>query len=177
MTVFEAIEARYSHKEKFLPNPVPLADLEKIARAGLTAPSGNNLQTVRLIILPDRKSLDPLCEIVSHQALATTPAAIALFTDGSLTAEGHTSFDMENYSAAMENILLAATAMGYSSLWLDYPYFDAGRQAASKKLLGLPEACRLWATIPIGKPDGEGSRRAKLPLESRLFLRQYGQQL
>jgi len=174
MIVFEAINTRYSHKEAFLPDPVPITDLEKIASAGLTAPSGNNRQTVQLIILPDRKFIDPLCEIVSHGGLATAPAAIALLTDTRINPPGHMVFDKENYSAAMQNILLAATALGYSSLWLDYPYFDEGRQHAAKKVLGIPEECRLWATIPIGKPDGPGSRRDKLPLESRLFYGNYG---
>ena len=46
MDFFEAIEKRYSHKETFLPDPVPLADLERIAHAGLTAPSGANLNII-----------------------------------------------------------------------------------------------------------------------------------
>jgi len=175
MNFFDVLEKRYSHKEVFLPDLVPLTDLEKIARAGCAAPSGNNRQTVRLIILPDREAIDPLSQLVQHAGLATTPAAIALFTDTTLTPEGHMSFDKEDYSAAMENILLAATALGYSSLWLDHPYFDPEREAAAKKLLNIPEACRLWATIPIGKPKGPGSRREKLPFEERVFYGRYGQ--
>ena len=51
MDFFEASAKRYSHKEKFLPDPVPLADLERIAKAGIEAPCGNNRQSVRLVIL------------------------------------------------------------------------------------------------------------------------------
>ncbi|MDR0503256.1 MAG: hypothetical protein LBH16_08045 [Treponema sp.] len=40
MEFFEAAEKRYSHKERLLPDPVPLKDLELIAKAGLAAPAG-----------------------------------------------------------------------------------------------------------------------------------------
>lgn len=174
MNTFEALESRYSHKEAFLPTPVPLADLEKIAKAGCAAPSGVNRQTVRLIILPDRDAINPLSQLIPHGGLGTTPVAIALLTDKTLTPEGHMGFDKEDYSAAMENILLAATALGYSSLWLDHPFFDAGTEAEGRKLLGIPDTCRLWAVIPIGKPDGPGTRREKLPFEARVFYGKYG---
>ncbi|MCL2361178.1 MAG: nitroreductase family protein [Defluviitaleaceae bacterium] len=172
MTVFEAIELRYSHKETFLPDAVPLEHLEQIAKAGITAPSGVNRQTVRLIILPDRKSIDPISEITPHPSLRTTPGAIAILSDG--IAYDGMDFTKEDYSAAMENILLAATALGYGSLWLDYPFIDSERQAAAKKLLGIPENHRLWAVVPIGKPDGSGSRREKLPYEARVSYGYYG---
>jgi len=172
MNLFEAIDARYSHKEEFLPDPVPLLDLERIAKAGITAPSGVNRQTVRLIILPNRERIDPFSQLTPHGGLATAPAAIALLTDS--TPHDWGSFEKEDYSAAMQNILLAATALGYSSLWLDSPYFDAAKEAAAKKLLAVPENYRLWAMIPIGKPKGAGTRREKLPFEARVFYGLFG---
>jgi len=174
MNLFEAIEARYSHKEAFLPDPVPLADLEQIAKAGIAAPSGVNRQTVRLIILPDRAAVSPLDTLTPHGGLSTTPAAIVLFTDSTITPKEQMNFEKEDYSAAMENILLAATALGYSSLWLDSVYFNPQIESAAKKLLGIPDNFKLWAIIPIGKPKGPGTRRDKLPFEARVFYRQYG---
>ncbi|MCL2571419.1 MAG: nitroreductase family protein [Defluviitaleaceae bacterium] len=173
MNLFEAIETRYSHKELFLPEPVPMTHLEQIAKAGITAPSGNNRQTVRLIILPNKEAIKPLNALTPHGGLGSTSAAIAVFTDTTLTPDGHMNFDKENYSAAMQNMLLAATALGYSSLWLDYIYFNPENEKAAKELLGIPEACRLWALVPIGKPDGLGSRREKLPYEERVFYGNY----
>jgi len=172
MNLFEAIEKRYSHKENFLPTPVPIEHLEKIAWAGITAPSGVNRQTVRLIILPDREMIDPIHEITPHGGVSTTPAAIVVLTDN--TPQDGMDFQKEDYSAAMENILLAATALGYGSLWLDYPFFDSERQIATKKLLQIPENYHLWAVVPIGKPDSPGSRREKLPYEARVSYRNFG---
>jgi hypothetical protein len=175
MDIFEAIGKRYSHKEAFKPDPVPLKDLEKIARAGLTAPSGGNSQCVRLVILPDRKSLDPLHEISPNvTGLQTAPAAIAVLTDGS-TQQGKFNFELEDYAAATENMLLAATALGYGSLWLDFPYFSSEtNQTAACAYLEAPESYRLRVVVLIGKPDGPGTRRDKIPYEERLSYGKFG---
>ncbi|MCL2420776.1 MAG: nitroreductase family protein [Defluviitaleaceae bacterium] len=167
MDFFEAVEKRYSHKEGFLPTPMPREHLEKIARTGLLAPSGANMQSVRLVLLPDRAAIQPLCDIYPTMGLMTAPAVIALFTDGT-TQNMPVNFEKEDYAAACENILLAATALDYAALWLDHPYFDEGNRKAAEKLLNAPEGYNLRVVIPLGLPDGAGSRRAKLPLNERM---------
>jgi len=171
MNIFQAISARYSHKEAFLPDPVPIEDLKKIAEAGINAPSGANRQSVRLVILPDRSALDPIANAALTEGLRTAPAAIALLTDKTVTPTTNAmNFEKEDYSAAMQNILLAATALGYSSLWLDSPYFNPENEKKVRLLLNASDDYKLWAVIPIGKPMGEGSRREKLPFEERVFV-------
>ena len=170
MDVFEAIFKRYSHKEGFLPNPVPLEHLERIAHAGLAAPTGNNSQLVKLVILPDKAALQPLCSVMPTIGLETAPAAIALLTDPSMQA-GQWDFQVEDYAAACENIMLAATALGYACCWLDSPYFDKVKQKEALAVLKAPEGHHLQVVIPIGLPDGPGSRREKIPFEKRLYYR------
>ena len=167
MDFFEAVQKRYSHKEGFLPTPVPQEHLEKIAHAGLMAPSGGNAQSVNLVLLPDRAAVQSLCDIAPAWGLETAPAAIALFTD-SATQNAAINFEKEDYSAACENILLAATALGYSALWLDYLYFDENNQKAALALFNAPKSFHLHVVIPIGMPDGPGSRREKRPFSARM---------
>ena len=176
MDFFEVIEKRYSHKEKFLPDAVPLEKLEQIARAGLAAPTGGNTQCVRLVILPDRDILRRLCELAPNNALSSAPAAIAVLTDASSAAQtGEFNFEAEDYSAAAENMLLAAVALGYCSLWLDYPWLsNQNNQKAALEILGAPERYTLRALLPIGLPDGPGTRREKLPYESRVSYGKFG---
>jgi len=175
MNTLTAISTRYSHKEKFITSAtIPLSDLEKIAQAGLDAPSGVNRQTVQLIILPNRESIDPLARIAPTAGMETAPAAIAVLTDGNITPHDRTNFEKEDYSAAVQNILIAATALGYSSLWLDSPFFTVEAQTAAREVLGTPDSFHLWAVVPIGKPDGEGSRREKLPFAQRVSYGRYG---
>ena len=173
MDFFEVIEKRYSHKERYLATPVPAEHLEKIARAGLMAPSGGNAQSVNLVILPDRAAMQPLCDIAAHPSLETAPAAIALFTDGSTQGDVN-NFEIEDYSAACEHIQLAATALGYSCLWLDYIYLTNDKyRKAVESLLNAPESFHLRVVIPIGLPDGPGSRREKRPLSERMCYHKF----
>jgi nitroreductase len=82
---------------------------------------------------------------------------------------------MEDYSAATQNMLLAAAALGYSSLWLDYPWFSSEENHnAAREYLQAPQSHRLRVVILIGLPDGEGSRREKMPLEERLSYGIFG---
>ena len=168
MDFFEVIEKRYSHKEEFLPDAVPLEDLERIAKAGLAAPTGNNTQCVRLVILPDRNSLQPLCDIAPTKGLRTAPAAIALLTDSSTQMEWY-NFEVEDYSAAAENMILAAVALGYVSVWLDAIFFDEDKQKAALKALNAPPAYHLRVVLPIGLPVGPGTRRSKMPFNERVY--------
>ncbi|MCL2031615.1 MAG: nitroreductase family protein [Oscillospiraceae bacterium] len=173
MDFFQAVEARYSHKERFLPDPVPLADLERIAAAGLAAPTGTNSQCVRLVLLPDGDAVRALCGVSPTAGMLTAPAAIAVLTDGS-TQTGEWNFEVEDYAAAAAQMLLAATALGYVSVWLDSPYFDEDRQKAALAALGAPAGHHLRVVLPVGRPDGEGSRRGKLPFGERVSYGVFG---
>ena len=174
MDFFEVVEKRYSHKERFLADAVPLEKLELIAKAGLAAPSGGNSQCVRLVILKNRAEIQPFSDLFSHGGLDTAPAAIAVLTDSS-TQQPDLNFELEDYAAATENMLLAAVALGYAALWLDYPFFDDDTQAAACKLLGAPAGYHLHVLMPIGVPDGAGTRREKLPFAARVSYGKFGQ--
>ncbi|MCL2457104.1 MAG: nitroreductase family protein [Defluviitaleaceae bacterium] len=175
MDIFKVFEERYSHKEGFLSNTVPLSDLERIAKAGLAAPSGVNRQSVRLVILKDRDAIEPVNAVTPTIGLETAPAAIAVLTDRTVTPENEMNFEKEDYAAAVENMLLAATALGYSSLWLDSPFFNPEKEKQAREVLNASEKYRLWAVLPVGKPNGVGARREKLPFESRVSYRKLGE--
>jgi len=174
MDLFEAVEKRYSHKEKFLPDAVPLPDLERIAKAGLAASTGNNTQCVKLVILSSRGEVQKLCDVVQTEGLKTAPAAIAVLTD----SEGHRApynFEVEDYAAAAAQMLLAVTALGYVSVWLDSPFFDKSNQKAALTALGASYRYHLRVVLPVGLPDGEGSRREKLSFSDRVSYGVLGQ--
>ena len=168
MNYFDAVEKRYSHKERFLPEPVPESAIKQIARAGLAAPTGNNTQCVKLVLLRTRNEVQRLCDIVQTEGLLTAPAAIAVLTD----SDGHRppyNFEVEDYAAAAAQLLLAITAMGYVSVWLDSPFFDEANQKAALAALGASDRYHLRVVLPIGLPDGEGLKRPKLTFEERVF--------
>jgi len=167
MNFFEAVQKRYSHKERFLPESVPESVLNQIAEAGLAAPTGNNTQCVKLVILRNRSEVQKLADIVGTEGLKTAPAAIAVLTD----SEGHKkpyNFEIEDYSAAAAQMLLAAVAQGYASLWLDSPFFGEDSQKAALAALGASDRYHLRVVLPIGLPEGEGSRRIKFDFAERV---------
>ena len=103
MDFFETVEKRYSHKGRFRPDAVPLENLERIAKAGLAAPSGSNSQCVRLIILRNSDELGTLRTLSpNHGGLNTAPAAIAVLTKAQT---GDLNFEVEDYAAATESCL------------------------------------------------------------------------
>ncbi|MDR2590524.1 MAG: nitroreductase family protein [Oscillospiraceae bacterium] len=168
MDYFDVVDSRYSHKEKFLSDAVPLDVLEKIAKAGLAAPTGMNSQCVKIVILQNREEVEALCQVVSTDGMLTAPSAIAVLTDTEAYKNSPYNFEMEDYSAAATQMLLAATALGYSSLWLDSPYFNEKEQKEARVVLGASDKYHLRVVLPIGLPDGVGSRREKLPFEARV---------
>ncbi|MDW7659052.1 MAG: nitroreductase family protein [Bacillota bacterium] len=167
MDFFEVVHLRYSHKDGFLSDQVPREHLEQIAAAGLAAPTGCNAQVVSLVIIDSEPVLGQLRQLVPTQGIKTAPAVIAVVTDSAPVMQ-QTSFQVEDYSAATTTMLLAATALGYASVWLDSPLTKIDVQKQACELLGVPKGHKIWVFLPIGKPDG-GSRRCKLPFIERVF--------
>jgi len=173
MDFFEAVEKRYSHKDAFLSDAVPVEILERIAKVGLDAPNGQNKQCVKLVILPDRESIQPLCDVSPTIGLKTAPSAIAVFTDSSNQPDFH-NFEVEDYSAAVGEMVLAVTALGYATVWLDSPYFKKENQEAAGKVLGAPPNHTLRVVLPIGLPGESKGYRGRVPFQERVFYGKYG---
>ena len=75
-------------------------------------------------------------------------------------------FWLEDGSAAIQNILLAATALGYGSCWLEG--WTLRFEDQFKQLLNVPVEKRLLTLIPLGVPE-EWPTREKKPLSEILY--------
>jgi nitroreductase len=77
--------------------------------------------------------------------------------------------DVQSVGAAIQNLLLAAHAMGYGCCWMTAPCI-AGPQV--KDILGAKDPWEVMAFIPIGVPDETPAARPRKPLEEVLeFIR------
>jgi len=141
MEALEAIRRRRTVRE-LTGAPVPRADLETIVDAGRLAPTGHNRQPWDFIVVTEREMIDELK--IAAQWMEKAGAIIALVLDPS------TRFWVEDGSAAVENMLLAATALGYGSCWLQG--YTEPLEEQFKALLGVPAEKRLLTLIPIGVP-------------------------
>jgi len=78
------------------------------------------------------------------------------------------SFEKEDYAAAVENVLLAVTALGYASVWIDGETHLEGRDRAMGKLLNVPEGWHVRCLLPVGVPKKQGAQAEKKPFEERV---------
>ena len=171
MELFDVIAARHSYRGSYLPEQVPRADLQRIMEAGLAAPSGCNKQTTSLIAVDDPDLLaqiygimDSFCQDAPAVICVTTKRIVA-YKDG---WGNDRCYGVQDYSAAIENMLLAITALGYASCWIEGHVTDAdeqGKQIAA--LLHVPEDESLICVLPVGKPADEMKLVRKKPFEMR----------
>ena len=153
MELFEAIRKRRSVRA-FTGEPIPRADLETIVDAGRWAASGNNRQPWEFIVITDRAMIDELK--VAAAWMDKAGAIIAVVMDPS------SRWWLEDGSAAVENMLIACTALGYGACWLEG--YTLPREEAFKALLGIPNDRRLLTLVPIGVP-AESRSKEKKPLQ------------
>jgi nitroreductase len=152
MEFFETLTHRHSYRGGFLDQPVPREDLCKIVEAGLLAPSGKNLQTTSFVIV----DAEPLVREINgmHQfskAMRQAKAYIVCVIDRD-TSENNI-FAIEDCAAATENMLLAITALGYASVWVDGWLRSEGRAEKIGNLLRLPANKQPRVILPIGIPE------------------------
>ena len=170
MTVSEAILGRTSYRGEFLQNAVPVQDLEKIMRAGLAAPSGCNKQTTSLIAVDDPALLEKLYKVIEPTVKATAPAMICVLTQR-IIAYRDRCYSVQDYSAAIENMLLMAMELGYQSCWYEGHVTDTdaiGRKMAD--ILGVPEDYELICYLPIGVAARPLTYREKKPFAERAWF-------
>ena len=112
MDTLETIKSRYSFRGSYKSTPVSREDLKKILEAGLAAPSGCNKQTTSFIALDNPELVVPITEIIMKNGFRGkgAPAGIIILTQR-IPAYGDVYFNTQDYSAAIENMLLAITAL------------------------------------------------------------------
>ena len=173
MTVFEAIKARTSYRGDYKSTAVPRDDIVKIMEAGLAAPSGCNMQTTSLIAVDDSTLLRRLHEVIQPQVAVTAPAMICVLTQATV-AYGGKCFNVQDYSAVIENMLLAIIDLGYQSCWFEGQITDVdkiGRKMAD--ILGVPDDYELVCLLPIGIADEPVKGAKKMPFRERAWLNGY----
>lgn len=175
MELFEAIARRHSYRGPFADVPVPREDLRTIVQAGIQAPSGKNEQVVSFVIVDDPELLRQIAAVVDRPVCNTAKAMIACVADPRPVFEGF-SFDREDCAAAAENMLLAITALGYASVWLDGVLRVGNVAERVGQLLGVPQGKTVRILLPLGVPAQPGTQKEKLPFDQRAWFNRYGGQ-
>ena len=173
MNTLDAIKNRTSYRGEYENTPVPKEDLIKIMEAGLEAPSGCNTQTTSLITIDDPQLMEKMWSEIGSESKNKAPAMVCVLTR-QLIAYRDRSFYIQDYSAAIQNMLLAIVDLGYESCWYEGQITDLdniGRKMAD--ILGVPEEYELICYLPVGKASQPTTYHPKKPFNERAWFNGY----
>lgn len=166
MDVFTSIKTRRSIRS-FKEDPFPEDLLTQLLEAGQAAPTAGNVQPWKFFVVRNR----PLQEQLTDAALGQTwilsaPVIIVVCADlarsgSSYGKRGSELYAIQDTAAAIQNILLTATAFGLAACWV-----GAFREELAAKVLEIDsQKMRPVALIPVGYPAETTSTPHKRSLE------------
>jgi len=167
--VLEAIKKRRSvrsYQDKEIPEDILLQILE----AGRLAPSANNKQNWKFIVVKDedlRKKLIPACknqEFVGEAPVVVTGCATNL---DHIMSNGEHSYPID-LAIALDHMSLEAASLGLGTCWIGAFY-----QEQVKEILGVPEDVRVVAVMPLGYPKKLGSKTGRKSLSEIICYNKY----
>lgn len=161
--VLENIASRKSVRS-YTDEPVCREDIETLLKAAMAAPSAMNRQPWEFIVIDNRDTLDALAGKLRHaKMLKEAPLAIVVCAETMITLrDGQVVENMfweHDASAATENLLLAAEAMGLGAVWTAAS--DPERSAIVCEALGITGTVKPLCVVPIGHPAGDEQPKDK----------------
>ncbi len=142
--------------------PLAKETLDTLLQAAMAAPTAVNLQPWRIVVVTEGALRDSIAEEIQSMTMARD-AQVSIVLCGDLNAtlpgEGQ-AYWMQDVSAASENLLLAANAVGLGAVWCGiYPISE--RVAFFKNLLHLPDNIVPLSCINVGYPAAPVSPKDK----------------
>ena len=144
---------------KYEDREVPDTMIQDLLEAAMAAPSAVAKDPWHFIVLKERQNLDKLADILTHgQMLRQATAAFVVCGDITQAHCELESYMLQDLSAAVENILLAANVLGLGTCWLGvHPRPE--RMEGIKNMFALPDNIIPMCGIAIGWPkDKPGDR-------------------
>ena len=151
MDIVELIKTR-RHIHHFDTEPVSDENIRILLESARWAPSAGNLQPWEIILITSKKDRDALVNTLKNKEYMRSAPLILLFcADVNRSSErygerGTSLYSIQDTAAAIQNVLLTATALGLGSGWVGD--FDGN---ALKDLFRLPWNVRPMALIMIGR--------------------------
>ena len=136
--------------------------VEKLLHAAMAAPSAINKQPWAFVVVTDQQLLDKMGEEMPN-CRCNNGAAVAFVMCGDM--EKAIDGDMQGFwihdvSAATENLLLAAHAMGLGAVWTGvFPRME--RVKMVQEMLSLPEHIVPLCIVPVGVPAEQPAVKEK----------------
>ena len=161
MEIYEAIGKRYSVRS-YQDTPVEQDKLDRVLEAARLAPSGNNRQPWKFVVVRDaatRARLVPAC--CDQGFVGQAPVVIAgvgLMPDRAMRCD--VPGDPVDVAIALEHIALAAVAEGLGTCWI-----GAFSQDGVRELLGVPESAKVIEMMTLGYPADQPRKKSRKAIE------------
>lgn len=169
MDFFEAVAKRKSIR-KFLPKNVPIEDLKKMIESARLAPSALNSQPWEFIVINDsakKKKIRELYEnariklgLYQQDTLFIENAALVL-----VCSKPTSQWHVFSTALSVENLVLAATALGYGSVVTTSAVSSEEQQKFFRKECNVPKELEIVALVAIGFSDEIPKPKEKRKLE------------
>ena len=138
---------------RYKPTEVPIDKILTILDAARIAPSWENDQPVRYVVVNEPRVLKQITSVetvtMGNAWLKSAPCVIVGVADPSKSGvrEG-IPYYLVDFGASMENLMLAASSLGLGTCWI-----GAFNESRVKSILSIPEELRVVALTPLGYPD------------------------
>lgn len=143
------ITSRHSIR-RFRRERVSDENVNEMLRAAMSAPSAGNQQPWHFVVVRDPELLTKIAHTHPYGQM-TAEASVAILVCGDPSLEVHKGYWVQDCSAATENLLLAAHALGLGAVWVGiYPREE--RVAEFREMFGLPDGVQPLALVPVGFP-------------------------
>ncbi len=160
MELFEAINKRFSNR-KYLDKQVSDEDLEKILKAGMQAPVGRGkYEDMHITVIQDKDLLNEISGLTEKSVFYNAPTLVII----SSKDDGH-GLDKENSACVAENMLLAATALGLGSIYLNLVIGLIKEHKEVLDKLNLPEGFVPIVGVGLGYADGSHIREHEIKID------------
>lgn len=146
---------------KYTGAPVTEEEIQALLEAAMAAPSAMAMDPWRFLVLRDRAARAALADILPHGKMLND-AAVGIVVCGELACahRQELSYLLQDCTAAIENLLLAAHVMGLGAVWLGvHPTED--RIAGIRARFGVPDTILPIAAISIGHPAEHPAARTR----------------
>ncbi len=130
--------------------PVTDEQLEVLLRAAMAAPSAGNQQPWRFIVVRDGAQRHALAGATPYAGMIGR-APVGIVVCGDTRDEKHPGYWVQDCSAAIENLLVAAHAIGLGAVWIGvYPVEE--RVANVRRICGVPDGVVPMSMVALGHP-------------------------
>lgn len=141
-------------------------DLRVMLECVRQAPSAANLQPLHFVVVRDPRQKRRVAEACRQQFWMADADVIVV---GVGFPAQSSKWHVVDAAIALENLVLAATALGYGTCWV-----GAFTEERVKEVVALPEEARVIALIPVGLPAERPSPRSRKGPEALFSLDTYG---